>query len=58
MRRGDAVEEHVLSIASAVYVGEVGSDGIVQPAGVSTAMTVLQDNSLSAWSPALVNARR
>ena len=54
----DAVPTHVLRISSAMHVGTVGSDGTVPTANVATALTVLQDNSMSTSRPVFANARK
>ena len=41
-----------------MYVDEVGSDGNAPTAIVATALTALQDNSMSMWRPVFANARK
>ena len=58
MRISDAAPAHVLRISSAMHVGTVGSDGTVPTANVATALTALQDNSMSIWRPVFANVRK
>jgi len=58
MRISDAVPAHVLRISSALHATEAGTDGTVPTANVATALTALQDNSMSTWRPVFANARK